>query len=145
VNDSHRLIPSPIWHFESEELASLAEETVGNPLNYGERFPSEVCGPVKREWLPNISESTLEPMKPIRRKLKKQILLKHGLSATFAFPIYAAKKLQAVLEFFSPTSEPPDMHLLHVVQSIGEQLGRALERKQSEEQQRQAMTIVDSL
>ena len=75
----------------------------------------------------------------------KPILLKHGLHAAFAFPLYAEGKLQAVLEFFSTTNQPPDEHLLYIVESIGEQLGRVLERQQSHEQQRQAVAISDAL
>src|SRR5262249_55540439 len=40
---------------------------------------------------------------------------------------------------------PPDQHLLHVVQSIGEQLGRLLERQYGQERQRQAVAIADAL
>ena len=82
---------------------------------------------------------------PILLKPRKPILLKHGLHAAFGFPLYAEGKLQAVLEFFSTTNQPPDQHLLYVVQSIGEQLGRVLERQQGQEQQRQAVAISDAL
>ena len=71
--------------------------------------------------------------------------MKHGLHAAFGFPLYAEGKLQAVLEFFSETNQPPDQHVLYVVQSIGEQLGRLLERQQGQEQQRQAVAIADVL
>jgi DNA-binding CsgD family transcriptional regulator len=78
-------------------------------------------------------------------KPRSPILLKHGLRAAFDFPLYAEGKLQAVLEFFSTTDQPPDKHLLYIVESIGEQLGRVLERQQSHEQQRQAVAISDAL
>ena len=85
----------------------------------------------------NISKTANQPKKPI--------LLKHGLHAAFAFPLYAEGKLQAVLEFFSTTNQPPDKQLCYIVQSIGVQLGRVLERQRGEEQQRQAVAISDAL
>src|SRR5262245_65040300 len=82
---------------------------------------------------------------PILLKPRKRLLLKHAFHAAFRFPLYANGKLQAVLEFFSDTTQPPDQHLVCVVQSIGEQLGRLLERQQRQDQQRQAVAIADAL
>ena len=38
INDPHRLLPSPVWHFQREELAPLAHETAWRrdvPVRYG--------------------------------------------------------------------------------------------------------------
>ena len=145
INDPRRLLPSPVWHFEREELAPLAHETAGAVLVFGEGLPGKIWATRKSEWLPNISHSANQPRKPILLKPRKPILLKHGLHAAFDFPLYAEGKLQAVLEFFSTTRQPPDKHLLYIVQSIGEQLGRVLERQRGQEQQRQAVAISDAL
>ena len=93
----------------------------------------------------NSSRSAIQPSKPILLKPRSPILLKHGLHAAFGFPLYAEGRLQAVLEFFSTTRQLPDKHLLYIVESIGEQLGRVLERQQGHEQQRQAVAISDAL
>ena len=138
VNDTRRLLPSPIWHFEREELAPLARETAGTTFVVGEGLPRKMGTTKQSEWLlPDISDRA--------KQHKKRALLKHGLHAAFAFPLYAEGKLQAVLEFFSTTTQPPDQHLLYIAQSIGEQLGRVLERQRGEEQQRQAVAISDAL
>ena len=139
INDPHRLLPSPVWHFEREDLAPLARETAGDALVVGEELPCKVCE-TNKESLHDIGTRI-----PILLKSRKQLLLKHGLHAAFGFPLCAEGKLQAVLEFFSTTREPPDQHVLYVVQSIGEQLGRLLERQRGREQQRQAVTISDAL
>jgi DNA-binding CsgD family transcriptional regulator/PAS domain-containing protein len=138
ANDTRRLLPSPIWHFEREELAPLTRETTGTVLVVGEGLPAEIGTNKKSEWLlPDILDRT--------KQYKKRVLLKHGLHAAFAFPLYAEGKLQAVLEFFSTTTQPLDQHLLHVVQSIGVPLGQVLERQWCEGQQRQAVAISDAL
>jgi DNA-binding CsgD family transcriptional regulator/PAS domain-containing protein len=108
-------------------------------LVVGEELPCKVCE-TNKESLHDIGTRI-----PILLKPRKRLLLKHGLHAAFGFPLYAEGKLQAVLEFFSETNQPPDQHVLHVVQSIGEQLGRLLERQQGQEQKRQAVAIADAL
>jgi DNA-binding CsgD family transcriptional regulator len=49
------------------------------------------------------------------------------------------------LEFFSTARQPPDKHLLYIVESIGEQLGRVLERQRGRELERQAVAIAGAL
>jgi DNA-binding CsgD family transcriptional regulator/PAS domain-containing protein len=137
VNNPRRLLPSQVWHFEREDLVPLARETAGAALEIGERLPG------KSESL--CSDSTQEPRIPILLKGRRRGLLKHGLHAAFGFPLYAEGRLQAVLEFFSDTPHPPEKNLIQVVQSIGQQLGRLLERRQGQEQQRQAVTIANAL
>jgi integral membrane sensor domain MASE1/DNA-binding CsgD family transcriptional regulator len=137
INDPRRLLPSPVWHFEREELAPLARETAEDALVVGEGLPCKVCetnkGSLHNIWI------------PILLKPRKRLLLKHGLQAAFGLPLCTEGKLQAVLEFFSETNQLPGQHVLYVVQSIGEQLGRLLERQQGQEQQRQAVAIADVL
>jgi DNA-binding CsgD family transcriptional regulator/PAS domain-containing protein len=126
-----------VWHFEREDLTPLARETAGAALEIGERLPGKL-------------ESLLEtapqrPRIPILLKGRKRSLLKHGLHAVFGFPLYAEGKLQAVLEFFSDTPHPPEKNLIQVVQSIGEQLGRLLERREGQVQHRQAVAMANAL
>jgi integral membrane sensor domain MASE1/DNA-binding CsgD family transcriptional regulator len=137
INDPRRLLPSPVWHFEREELAPLARETAEDALVVGEGLPCKVCETNK--------ESLHDIWIPILLKPRKRLLLKHGLNAAFGLPLCAEGKLQAVLEFFSETNQLPGQHVLYVVQSIGQQLGRLLERQQGQEQQRQAVAIADVL
>src|SRR5262245_59476032 len=137
VNNPRRLLPGPVWHFERDDLTPLARDTAALALEIGGRLPG------KSESLP--SDSTREPKVPILLKGRKRVLLKHGLHAAFGFPLYAEGKLQAVLEFFSETRGPPDEHLIHVVQSIGQQLGRLLERRQGQAQHRETVAIANAL
>jgi integral membrane sensor domain MASE1/GAF domain-containing protein/DNA-binding CsgD family transcriptional regulator len=143
VTNPRGLLPSPVWHFEREELAPLAREIAKNALVVGDGLPDQIFATRKNKWFPNSSAG--ETTKLIPLKLRKQILLKYGLHAAFGFPLYAEGKLQAILAFFSTTDQQPDEHLLHVVQSIGEQLGRALERERGQEQEREAVATSNAL
>jgi two-component sensor histidine kinase/integral membrane sensor domain MASE1 len=127
VSAPSRLKPSSVWHFEREELASLAEDLADALLSHGEGLPGEIWATGKSQWVPDVERSQNLP--------RKAMLLQHGLNAAFGFPLYVEGQLQAVLEFFSTARQPPDRHLLYIVQSIGEQLGRVLERQRAHEQQ----------
>jgi integral membrane sensor domain MASE1/DNA-binding CsgD family transcriptional regulator len=146
INDPRRLLPSPVWHFEREVLAPLAHETAGGELLFDKGLHGKKWATRWLQGLPNIPHSANQCSKPILLlKPRSPILLKHGLHGAVDFPLYAEGRLQAVLEFFSTTPQLPDKHLLYIVESIGEQLGRVLERQQSHEQQRQAVAISDAL
>ena len=61
INDPHRLLPSPIWHFEREELAPLAHETAGGVLVFDEGLHGKKWATRWLEGLPNISLSANQP------------------------------------------------------------------------------------
>jgi two-component sensor histidine kinase/integral membrane sensor domain MASE1 len=121
------LLPSSVWHFSEDSLVPVAGETKQFRFRMGEGLPGRIWDKGEPLWIPNVAESQNLPRKPV--------LLKYGLHALFGFPVYAEGRLQAVLEFFSTAKQPPDEQLLLVVQSIGQQLGRVLERQRANEQQ----------
>lgn len=127
LHNPSKLVPSSVWHFEDAALSPVALETKNMTLRLGEGLPGRIWSSGEPLWIPNISESQNLP--------RKKVLLKYGLHAAFGFPLYAEERLQAVLEFFSTAKQPPDEHLLRIVQSIGQQLGRVLERQRANEQQ----------
>lgn len=56
-----------------------------------------------------------------------------GVEAAFGFPILSDGRVLAVLEFFSRTATAPDPELMLTVRTLGEQVGRVLERRRTEE------------
>ncbi|MDH5562807.1 MAG: response regulator [Nitrospirota bacterium] len=61
-----------------------------------------------------------------------------GIHGAFAFPIMVGSHVMAVLEFFSRSVETPNPRLLEVMEIIGTQLGRVLERKRGEQTQKES-------
>jgi diguanylate cyclase (GGDEF)-like protein len=57
---------------------------------------------------------------------------KEGLHAAFCFPILADGVVQGVMEFFSREVRPADQALIEAITATGIQIGRFLERKQTE-------------
>ena len=64
-----------------------------------------------------------------------------GLHAAAAFPILLGGEVEGVLEFFTPDVRDPDDHVLTLMAAIGRQVGHLIERKQLEEQLRQAQKM----
>ena len=52
-----------------------------------------------------------------------------GVKAAFGFPVMVGKEVAAVLEFFSPQTKLPDQLLMDVMEQVGIQLGRVIERE----------------
>ncbi len=58
-----------------------------------------------------------------------------GFGAAFGFPVIGEGRVIAILEFFARDTIAPDPDLLLTVRTLGEQVGRVLERKRTEEHQ----------
>jgi PAS domain S-box-containing protein len=61
-----------------------------------------------------------------------------GVKGAFGFPIRMRGETVAVLEFFSEQAVVPDPEILQLVASLGEQVGRVLERRRAHEALRQS-------
>src|SRR5207302_1333073 len=57
-----------------------------------------------------------------------------GVKAAFGFPALAGDEVVAILEFFSPSVAEPDASLLELVEHLGSQLGRVVERTRARTQ-----------
>ena len=67
-----------------------------------------------------------------------------GIHSGVAFPITIQEEIVAVLEFFAFEEQAEDVGLLSVFQSVGEQVGRVIERRRSEEALRVALEAADA-
>ncbi|MBC6435441.1 GAF domain-containing protein, partial [Nostoc sp. HG1] len=56
------------------------------------------------------------------------------LHGAFGFPIHSGKKILGVITCFSHQIQQPDPDLATVMNSIGEQIGQFIERKQAEDE-----------
>jgi ammonium transporter len=120
-----RLSPSQLWHLENEEefktFKSLTEQTVFEP---GEGLPGRVLVHGRAMWIADITKDSNFP----RARMAGEL----GIRGGFAFPVMVGHTVMGVLEFFSRAVESPNPRLLEVMEIIGTQLGRVLERKRGE-------------
>ena len=130
------LMPTGIWHFDDpERFTTFREVTENTTFKLGVGLPGRVKASGKPVWIVDV---TKDPNFP-RESLAKEI----GVKAGFAVPVLAGTDVVAVLEFFSPDAIEPDYSLLNVLNNIGEQVGRVVERKRAEDDLREARDEAD--
>jgi signal transduction histidine kinase len=123
---SNRLLPEKIWHIESEvNFENFKELTEHHIFESGIGLPGRTHKIRKPVWIDNISEDSNFP----RLKNKKNSLVK----SCFAFPIFIGDEISGVMEFFFDSLKNSDDELLEVMEQIGIQIGRAMERRFSVE------------
>ncbi len=105
--------------------------------------------PSKTKGLSGVAWATQEPrwVESLRDELrneKGQFFHDNGFCSGVAFPIIIHDEAVAVLEFFANDVQPENSRLLSVFQSVGEQVGRVMERKRAEEALRHALDAADA-
>ena len=119
------LIPSTVWHLENpQEFLTFRTLTEHTTVAAGVGLPGRVLAHGRAVWIPDV---TRDPNFP-RARMAGDL----GIRGGFAFPIMTGDAVMGVLEFFSRSEESPNPRLLEVMEIIGTQLGRVLERKRGE-------------
>jgi PAS domain S-box-containing protein len=120
-NDSDLLVPSGIWRLDDADYFSTFVETTGKTnFRSGIGLPGRVLASGEPYWVVDVTEDENFP--------RADIAYDPGVRGAFAFPVIAAGKIFAVLEFFDREPAKPDELLLAAVGHIGGQLGRVAER-----------------
>jgi PAS domain S-box-containing protein len=116
------LVSTSVWHEEVPGVAELlAERTREMRFTAGVGLPGLILESGEPAW---ICDPENDPS-----FLRKGL----GLAAAFGFPIKSEGRVVAVLEFFSRDASQPDPELMLTVRTLGEQVGRVLERRRTEE------------
>ncbi|RCJ19955.1 ATPase [Nostoc sp. ATCC 43529] len=108
---------------EMEEFKLLSQQTTFAP---GMGLPGRVWADAKPVWMADVSED--------RNFVRLKIAAKAGLHGAFGFPIRGSQKILGVITCFNHEILQPDSDLAKVMNSIGEQVGQFIERKQAEEE-----------
>jgi PAS domain S-box-containing protein len=118
------LVSTSVWHDQTggaaDALRAATEEIRFAP---GIGLPGMVLESEEPVWIADADQAHHFPRKGL------------GLGAAFGFPIKSEGRIIAVLEFFTYDKVRPDPELMLVVRALGEQVGRVLERKRTEEHQ----------
>ena len=116
------LVSTDVW-YEAEPgiAAGLREATARLRFTAGVGLPGMVLATGEPAW---ISDTEVHA-EFIRKGL--------GFAAAFGFPIKSEGRILAVLEFFSRTTARPDAGLMLTVRTLGDQVGRVIERRRRED------------
>ncbi len=121
------LVSTDIWFLDDPSgLKKFREATHALTINYGEELAGRVLATGEQTWVRDITK--------IPHLQKGRFSKDMGIVSGFAFPVLIGKEVVGVMEFFSTYPVPPDQQLLDVVDQIGTQLGRVVERKRAEDE-----------
>jgi two-component system sensor histidine kinase/response regulator len=124
TDDGQALAPTRIWHLdEPSRHADFLEVTERTILPPGVGLPGKAWQSGQPEWIPNIQAEDNFP----RSRLCNELHLR----GAFGFPVRVGSETVAVLEFFHERELPPDPRLMLLGRSVGEQLGRVIERRRA--------------
>jgi transcriptional regulator with GAF, ATPase, and Fis domain len=127
-------LQSYIWHLPSLDDTDLLEEFHRSPRFRPNIGNQEVGGIRRRAWhtrKPLWIENVLEDPSFRRR----ESAAKAGLHTAFAFPVLIDGAAFGVAEFYSREHQQQDPFLLQSLESVGNQIGLFLQRKQLEAHQ----------
>ena len=118
------------WHGGAEKLEKFAELSRSTQFPKGKGLPGRVWESREPTWIHDV---TLDPNFP-----RAAGATEAGLRGGFAFPLFAGRAINGVIESFSYETAMPDDDLLKLVEALGSQIGLFIERRRIEhELQRQ--------
>ncbi|MEZ6058892.1 MAG: PAS domain-containing protein [Planctomycetaceae bacterium] len=133
------LTPTVIWHpVNMDSMSEFRAVTEGIHIRRGEGLPGLIWDTGEPQWVADI-ESDLPVSSPRSAAFRKA-----GIRSAVGFPVFIGNDLVAVLEFFAFERQPRDEKLMLVFQSVGEQVGRVIERRRNEATLRVARDAADA-
>lgn len=112
------------WHTPTVNLGEFLELSQGTRFSWGIGLPGRTWESGTSHWIKDVVVEENFP--------RGGVAAAAGLHGAFAFPILNQGTVLGVLEFFSQRIEEPDESLLESLNSIGNQIGQFLVRKQAE-------------
>lgn len=124
--NDEQLTPTDIWYVEDQEhYSEFINKTKNTNFEYNTGLPGRVLASTKSAWIPDVQEDD----NFVRIKEARNL----NLHAGFAFPILVGHNVAAVLEFFDTNILEPNTKILEIMETIGTQLGRVIERSKKNE------------
>src|SRR5262245_12085007 len=114
-----------MWHKASVEVRHFEATSRTSTFLPGSGLPGRVLSSRAPVYIPDIAHDA--------NFLRAPIAAREGLHTAFGFPILLGGDVLAVMEFFSRERRQPDPDLLHMMATIGSQIGQFIERKRAEE------------
>src|SRR5712692_4162421 len=112
------------WHAASEQLEKFAEVSRATQFKKGEGLPGRVWQSEKPAWIYDVTVDPNFPRAPAAAEAK--------LRGGFAFPLFAGRAVNGVIEMFSHHVVEPDTDLLQLIEAFGSQIGLFIERRRIE-------------
>ena len=131
------LVPTQIWHgADHDRLADFLEMTERTRVESGIDLPGWVWEHREPKCISNVQADTNFPRAPLCQDI--------GIQGAFGFPILMSDDVVAVLEFFAYEEIEVDDQLLRIFRSVGEQIGRVVIRRRTQQTLKVAKESADA-
>src|SRR5207244_6235865 len=121
-----RLRCRAVWHSGAERLEKFGQLSSALQFQMGEGLPGRVWKANEPAWIYDVVVDKNFPRAPAAREA--------GLRGGFAFPLFAGRAVNGVIELFSEHVAEPDPDLLQLVTALGSQIGLFIERRRVEQE-----------
>ena len=118
------------WHAGTPKLQKFGEFSKTIDFGRGEGLPGRVWGSNEPAWIYDVTRDKNFPRASAAREA--------GLRGGFAFPLFAGRAVNGVIELFSNDVAEPDHDLLQLVTALGSQLGLFIERRRIDRELQEA-------
>jgi PAS domain S-box-containing protein len=124
------MVSSGVWHpADSASFPRFRAATAAARFRPGEGLAGQVMGTDEPAWIQDVA---LDPT------FVRTVGVEEGIRAAVAFPVRVGRQVAGVLEFFSDRALHPDPALLRVMDNVGTQVGRVIERERAAEALRES-------
>ena len=131
ASGAQQLEPTQIWYFNDvEQFMEFREVTERTPFAMDEGLPGRIWRTDEPAWIVNVEKDASFPRNELGEGL--------GVKGAFGFPVKVKGKTVAILAFYHEGEVEKNETLLLLVRSVGEQVGRVIERKEAEQALRES-------
>lgn len=121
-----RLRCRAFWEAGSDKLKKFGQFSQTVQFRMGEGLPGRVWESNEPAWIRDVTIDRNFPRAPAAKE--------GGLRGGFAFPLFAGRAINGVVELFSEHLVEPDPDLLQLVTALGSQIGLFIERRRIEQE-----------
>src|SRR2546430_12470002 len=121
-----RLRCRAFWHAGAPQLEKFGQLSTSLQFGIGEGLPGRVWEANEPAWIYDVTTDKNFPRAPAARE--------SGLHGGFAFPLFAGRAVNGVIEMFSEHVAEPDPDLFQLVAALGSQVGLFIERRRVEKE-----------